>query len=240
MSAICKVATLVRGPLRSPERQALADAIAAARPATDAVRRARDVLDRAKELVAKARERSDASIAAAAEARQARLDKIRASMAAGEMPPDDRSHRDLVSQAADDREALEVAREVVASAETDLSDAEIEGTRAQRRVEEAADAVLVQAIAGFADEAEQLEAQLVDRARTLFALMSHVPQMERSTRSDTANPLYWRASQIVARATQLRGADGNGVTIEGSRLGPWQAARDALCADPDAPIPGAR
>lgn len=209
-------------PPLSPERQALADAIAEAGPLRMAADKARVAAEAARGALAKAREAGPVVERAAEEAR-ARLVAD---------PTADRCElrrlRAAVTDAADD---LSIARDVAERAEAELTNAERAARYAQERIEAAAGAVLIDAYPALIEAAERAAR---DAAHLAFAAQWV---------ASNGNPFDGEATRLKLRAEVLNphiafGRDGNAAeAARHAAIAPWHASRAALLDDPAASLP---
>ncbi len=209
-------------PVRSPEREALAVAIAEAAPAVAAVDKARAAAEGARGQLALAVGAVPAAERAVADAKTRLVEDPHASRA---------ELRALRQAETDARDDIEIAREIAGRAEAALTEAERSARYARDKAASAAGAVMV---ACFAPALEAAERAGREFARLAFA----------------ADAIARFADHWTGEQTQLRGLVGtmnaqfvyrsDGAALEAAQEGasaPWRAAHAALLGDPDAPLP---
>lgn len=206
----------------SPERQALADAIAAAGPRRAALDEARARAEAARGALAQAVVAGPAAERAAEEAKAYLIENPHGERATL------RAARQAVADAADD---LAIAREV--STRTDAAEVEAERSAryAAERVEAAASAVVAASFVGVVEAAERA-------ARGAAGLAFAAIEVAR-------NGDHWNGqrNEMMSRAEILNphfafGQDGNAaVAARSAAVAPWAAARAAMLTDPSAPLP---
>ena len=206
----------------TPERANLAAAIAEAAPAVAEVDKARSKAEAARGAFASALGAVPAAERAVAEAKAHLI----------EDPSSDRSSlRSLRQAETDARDDLEIAREVVARAEAVLVEVERAAKFAMKRIEAAADAVIVANFAPALDAAE--------RAGREFGRLAFAARIIASA----GNNWNGERTQLMATVDSLnahfafRGDPAAIASARHSGQVPWQIARDALLTNADAVLP---
>jgi hypothetical protein len=240
-------------PQRSPERQQLADAIAARTAAEQDVHTMREAIARARDAVTEAESQlSDAQAAAEASGKD-RAKELAEAAAAGTAPPARPPSRRAAVAAAEDE--LAAARGALAGLKERLAEAEEMLRHAGHMVIVAADAVIRGRADAVLAKAVEAAAQLKSCRRLLHFLL----RPERAGQSVILGrqPLIFERDEAARRARDEPFA-ALGAEIErfldrslqgihdaerqwslDPELGPWTEVRDALLNDPDPPLPTA-
>jgi len=209
-------------PARSPEREALGRAIAEAAPAVAAVDKARAAAEAARGQLASAVGAVPAAERAVAEAKAHIVDNPHATRA---------ELRALRLAETDARNDFEIAREVASSAEAVLAEAERAARYAADRVESAVDGVVVASFAPALDAAE-----CVGRQFGRLAFMAAFIAQSGDHWSGERTLLTGRVETLNAHFS-FRGDTDAVAAARQEAQAPWHAARAALLADADAPLP---
>ncbi len=218
-------------PARSAEREALADAIAAHADARQAADKARSGAERARGAMAAAKAKHGTAESVLNEGKEQAIGAATREDAAAPAP-DLTGLRRAEADAADD---VAIAAEAVHRAETALEDPERAERYAREHLDEAADAVL----AGEIDRAEAA----VDEAHRAWTCSLLVAQrLAQSVSPFTAsqterNFRNFYGTRALSWPGPVNGADDAIMQAKARVLGPWEAARAALLADPDAALP---
>jgi len=209
-------------PPPSPERQALADAIAESAPVRAEVDKARTRAEKARGELARAADAVPASTAAVEAAKARLIDD----------PAADRAELRALRQAETDAiDDLDIAREIVAKAETTIIEAERAARYATEKLTAAADAVISSAFATVLDVAQ--------RAGRDAAASAWVAEIVAES-GDPFNgmPNSRDAAAVLNSHIRYGGSDGSAMAdARQAAQAPWRAARAALLSDPDAALP---
>jgi len=209
-------------PARSAERATLADAIAEAAPAVAAADKARAAAEAARGQLASAVGAVPAAERAVAEAKTRMV----------EDPSAERAELRALRQAETDaRDDVEIAREIAGRAEAALTEAERSARYAADRVESAADGVVVASFAPALDAAE-----CVGRQFGRLAFVAAIIAQSGDHWSGERTLLTGRAETLNAHFA-FRGDTDAVAAARQEAQAPWHAARAALLADADAPLP---
>ncbi len=209
-------------PARSPEREALADAIAEAAPAVAAVDKARAAAEAARGQLASAVGAVPAAERAVADAKTRLV----------EDPSAERAELRALRQAETDaRDDVEIARELAGRAEAALAEAERATRYAADRVESAVDGVVV---ASFAPAIEA--AECVGRQFGRLAFTAAIIAQAGNHWSGERTLLTGRVETLNAHFA-FRGDTAAVAAARQEAQAPWHAARAALFRDADAPLP---
>lgn len=210
-------------PVRSPEREALAVAIAEAAPAVAAVDKARAAAEGARGQLALAVGAVPAAERAVADAKTRLVEDPHASRA---------ELRALRQAETDARDDIEIAREIAGRAEAALTEAERSARYAADRVESAVDGVVVASFAPALDAAECVGRQFGRLAFTAAFIAQSGDHW-----SGERTLLTGRVETLNAHFA-FRGDTDAVAAARQEAQAPWHAARAALLADADAPLPG--
>jgi hypothetical protein len=209
-------------PVRSAERETLADAIAEAAPVVAAVDKARVAAEAARGQLALA-------VGAVPSAERA-VAAVKARMV--EDPSAERAELRALRQAETDaRDDVEIAREIAARAESALNEAERSARYAADKVASAAGAVVVACFAPALEAAERAGrefAHLAFAADAIAGFADHWTGEQTQLRGlvGTLNPQFVFRSDAAALEAAQAGASA-----------PWRAAHAALLSDANAPLP---
>ena len=209
-------------PVRSPEREALAVAIAEAAPAVAAVDKARAAAEGARGQLALAVGAVPAAERAVADAKTRLVEDPHASRA---------ELRALRQAETDARDDIEIAREIAGRAEAALTEAERSARYAADRVESAVDGVVVASFAPALDAAE-----CVGRQFGRLAFVAAIIAQAGDHWSGERTLLTGRVETLNAHFA-FRGDTDAVAAARQEAQAPWHAARAALLADADAPLP---
>ena len=209
-------------PARTAERETLGRAIDEAAPAVAAVDKARVAAEAARGQLASAVGAVPAAERAVAEAKAHIVDNPHASRA---------ELRALRLAETDARDDFEIAREVASSAEAVLAEAERSARYAADRVESAVDGVVVASFAPALDAAE-----CVGRQFGRLAFVAAIIAQAGDHWSGERTLLTGRVETLNAHFA-FRGDKDAVAAARQEAQAPWHAARAALLADADAPLP---
>jgi len=217
-------------PVRSVQRQVLADAIAAHTEACTAADKARSAAERARGGLAAAKAKHSAAEIAFAEVRERAIGA--ATSQDGTPPP---YLKDLRRAEADARDDVEIAAEAVHRAEAALEDPVRTERLTRERLDEAADTLLV-------GEIERVEAAVDEahRAWTCSLLVAQRVAAAVSFFTDSEDARNFRNSygpRILTWPGPMNEAHDAITHAKARVVGPWEAARAALLTDADAPLP---
>ena len=226
-------------PPRSAERERLADAIAAATAARDAVVSQRAAIDSVRGMEADARAKHAAAVALAGAAREAQTDAVVRAASNGHHPPESAALREThlaVVVALDDAESMKAA---MAQLEGALPALEAATQSADQARDAAANDVIraSEAVRALFREARAVQARLIELRGQLAFL-----QRERLIGGEDTHAvrgLLNNADELPCGSWSNFGAyQGHKPDWTKRDIPPaWRATFEALLTDPDAPLP---
>ena len=215
-------------PKRSPARQALANAIIARDEAKHRVQEARDAVERSVELVTAAERKLQEANGAAKAGRDRLAEQIAASAKSGTGLPPGTLARELRIAECDAQDQFDAARKAQEISRAALSAVDATLASAERRLVEAADAVIATDPTVMLDEMESLQQRLmVLRITHRFLRRNHL-YTDRETERRGEKLCHWEFPG-PSEGIEHQSYDRHPKHVE------WVNARAALLLDPDAP-----
>jgi hypothetical protein len=226
---------------RSPERQALADAIEAVAQAERAEENGRAAVARAVELVNAGTAKLAEASAAVVAAKERHTAAVASAIGKGTAVPAGtlKSARAAEADAEDDLAAATAALEQL---QTALADLEAETGRASVHVQAAINAVLAEVAPGLVASIAQHRSQLVALLSIAWFVRSRGSERHGSTFQSSEipalrRPLAAATAEIDPQIQVGTGAWGPDAALAHPVIARWQQVVAALRTDPDAPLP---
>ena len=242
MAAALKI---VDGGSRSPEREALAAAIAEAADYKATADATRAGVARAKAMIEDASSRLSAATADASAAKEAHTARAIEAASTGATLTPDASLREARVRADDARDDLEAAEAALAAVEASLGDDLYRERKSLERVGAAADMVIQAGpVEALLEEAERIHRDLTGRRNVLILLTTQL----RAWQSDGSHNRAYSSTDtsLPARIDKFLGTSHALMPTtmctprydECEASSAWLKAREALLTDPDAALPG--
>jgi chromosome segregation ATPase len=219
----------------NPARTALAKAIAEEAAAKQRADAARAAITRARANVDHATSRLEAARNEAARAKNAQTERAVTAAKAGTPLTPDRATREArarETEAADDLEAAQSAREQVEEA---LTQAEAELDSTAKSTARAAAVVMAGAVDLLLRETDELQTQVVNRRIILHHLSGIVGTDEHGREIPSIEGWHKDIDDFLAKPFLL--SEQYGAWKNDEALTPWRRAYDQLLRDPNAPLP---